>query len=242
MNLHSLRQIGFVLVLAAWQGAALADNAPQTQQAIATELRAVPWVTQTRHKKPGDPVNVALVGTRDEIITAMTAAGWQAAAPVTVKTSAAIVGSVLLHKADLNAPVSALFFQGRQQDLAFEMEVGKSASRRHHVRFWKLRDDGPDGRPLWIAAATFDRGIGLSHRNGAVTHHISGDVDAERAFLMDTLNKALRIIQIVWVQGHGPVKARNGGGDAYWSDGNILAAVIAPAAAQQASPAAAPSP
>jgi hypothetical protein len=206
---------------------AIAQTISPEQAAITQELAPLPMVVTTKHHKPGDLVNVGLVGSKDEITAVMKAAGWTVPVPVTLKSSFKIAGSVMLRHTYYTAPVSALFYEGRRQDLAFEKEVGRSASHRHHVRFWKLRDDGPDGRPLWIGAATFDRGVGFSHRNGAVTHHINGDVDAERNFLMGELNKTSLLMGVYTVQGAGPVKGRNGGGDVYFSDGDVEVAVIA---------------
>ena len=40
---------------------------------------------------------------------------------------------------DKDAPVSPLYYDGRVEDLAFEKPSGKSADRRHHVRFVRLR-------------------------------------------------------------------------------------------------------
>ena len=206
------------------------------QTAIIQDLANLPFVTSTKHHKPGDPVNVGLVGSKDEIMALMQAAGWTVPVPVTLKSSLKIAGSVALRRAYLTAPVSSLFYQGHRQDLAFELEVGKSASQRHHVRFWKLRDDGPDGRALWIGAATFDRGVGISHRTGGVTHHINGDVDVERGFLIGELNKTLRLVSLVTVAGHGPLRAKNGGGDVYFTDGNVLVGVITLGASVQTAP------
>ena len=206
---------------------ALAQTTAPEQTAITQDLAQLPMVTTTKHHKPGDPLNVGLVGSSDEITALMLAAGWTVPVPVTLKSSVEIAGSVALRHTYYAAPVSPLFYEGRKQDLAFEKEVGKSASQRHHVRFWKLRDDGPDGRALWIGAATFDRGVGFSHRNGAITHHINGDVDQERGFLMGELNKTSRLAGVYTVMGAGPVKAKNGGGDFYFSDGNVMVGVIA---------------
>ncbi len=214
----------------------LADSIVHQQAVITQDLAQLPLVTATKRHKPGDPINVGLVGSKDEIIAVMKAAGWQLPVPVTLKSSAKIVGSVALRRSYLTAPVSTLFYQGRKQDLAFELQMGKSASRRHHVRFWKLRDDGPDGRALWLGAATFDKGVGFSHRNGAVTHHISGDVDAERSFLMSELNKTLRLAALVTVKGQGPAKGRNGGGDNWLTDGDVVVAVISPEAPAPVTP------
>ena len=233
----NLRRLAAGLVWACCFPISVVAQTTSHQQATLTlELSPLSWVTQTKHHKPADPLNVGLVGSSDEITALMAAAGWTVPVPVTLKSSVKIAGSVALRRAYFTAPVSTLFYQGRAQDLAFEKEVGKSASQRHHVRFWKLRDDGPDGRPLWIGAATFDKGVGLSHRNAAVTHHINADVDQERGFLMGELNKTLRVVGLYTVLGHGAVRAKNGGGDVYFSDGNVLVAVIAAGAAQQAAP------
>ena len=217
--------VGIIAVALALPATAQTTSAQQS--VLTKDLAQLTLVTSTKRNKPADPLNVALVGSSDEITALMAAAGWTVPVSVTLKSSVKIAGSVALRRAYLTAPVSTLFYEGRKQDLAFEKEVGRSASQRHHVRFWKLRDDGPDGRALWIGAATFDKGVGLSHRNPGVTHHINADVDAERGFLMSELNKTQRLVGLYTVQGHGALRAKNGGGDVYFSDGNVQVAVIA---------------
>jgi hypothetical protein len=200
-------------------------------------LAQMEMVTKTKQGIPGDPINVGLVGTREEILAAMKAAGWISADPVNSKTSIKIASSVVLHKAYLHAPVSPLFYNGRVQDLAFEKSAGKDAGRRHHVRFWKVLEEGQEGRPVWLGAATFDKGVGLNHYTGQITHHISGDVDGERNQLIDDLTKSQRLTTLYAVSGIGPsFGSQNGGGDYYYTDGEIQFAVIAPQAAVQAAP------
>ncbi len=58
---------------------------------------------------------------------------------------------------------------------------GASADRRNHVRYWKVLESGEEKRPVWLGAATEDRGVGVSKYTAAVTHHISPDLDAERS-------------------------------------------------------------
>ena len=79
------------------------------------------------------------------------------------------------------------YYNNKRQDLAFEKPVGNSADRRHHVRFWRVLERGQEGRAVWLGAATFDRGVGLSHDDGRVTHHIAPDIDAERDLLTGDL-------------------------------------------------------
>jgi hypothetical protein len=93
---------------------------------------------------PGDVINVGLESSEDDVLCAMHAAGWRPADPVTLSSSVRIIGSVLLDRPYLGAPVSPLFYQNRKQDLAFEKRSGESARTRHHVRFWKALDAGDD--------------------------------------------------------------------------------------------------
>lgn len=192
-------------------------------------IRHMPMVAQTAQGIPGDPMDVGLVGTREDVIRAMYAAGWRAADPVTLKSSLAIIGSVLLNRPDPQAPVSPLYYDGRVEDLAFEKEVGASADRRDHVRFWKVLDVGAEGAPVWLGSATYDRGVGLSHYTGAVTHHIGPDVDAVRDLLVHDLKQAGMVRTVYQVTGVGPTLfGRNGGGDPYYTDGEIWFADLMP--------------
>ena len=170
----------------------------------------------------GDALNVGLEGRRDDILCAMRAAGWRPADPVTWRSSAKIAGSVLLRRAYATAPVSDLFYDGRRQDLAFQKPSGTSPSTRHHVRFWQALEAGEAGLPVWLGAATFDRSVGVSHFTGQVTHHIGPDIDAERDLLSVDLAGAGVVVASYLVSGVGPTLfARNGGGDRYFTDGEI---------------------
>ena len=185
-------------------------------------LAGLPMVTRTAQGIPGDPINVGLIGDRREVLCAMQAAGWYPADPVTLRSSIEIAGSVLLDRPYREAPVSPLYYLGRREDLAFEKPAGESADRRHHVRFWKVLDQGQEMRPVWLGDATFDRGVGISHYTGAITHHISADIDAERSLLASDLEAAQMVDAKYQVTGIGVTLAgRNGGGDSYYTDGEV---------------------
>lgn len=184
-------------------------------------------VTTTEQGIPGDPINVGLVGSKEEVIRAFAAAGWDPADKITLRTSIDIGLSVVLDRPDLDAPVSPLFFEGRQQDLAFEKPVGKSADERNHVRFWLTKQTGPDDRPLWLGSASFDRGVGFSHDTGQITHHIGPDVDAERDLIIADLMKSGQLASSYAIEGVGATKTgRNGGGDPYFTDGQAMIGVL----------------
>lgn len=200
-------------------------------------LAQKPMVTHTKQGIPGDALNVGLVGEHDTIVRAMNDAGWFPADPVTLTSSVKIIGSVLLKRPYEHAPVSPLFYDGRVEDLAFEKPSGKSADRRHHVRFWQVLDKGAEGLPVWLGAVTFDRSVGLSHYTGQVTHHVAPDIDAERDGLMADLKSAKVVEAVYQVTGIGPtLTGRNGGGDPYWTDGELDIARLTPDAAKTDTP------
>ena len=200
-------------------------------------MGSMPKVTRAPDGLPGDPLNMALVGTEADIQRAFDAAGWHPADPITFRSSLAIVEGVVLHRPDPDAPVSDLFLFGRRQDLAFERDVGGSPRERSHVRLWRtdLRADGE--RPVWVGGATFDRDVGLSHTTGQITHHIAPDIDAERDTLMRDLEAAGRLAALYFVTGVGPtVNGRNGGGDRYFTDGELAVGVLTPEGASEKRP------
>ena len=190
-------------------------------------LAGATMITRTGSGIPGDPINVGLVGSRADVLCAMSAAAWYPADPITLRSSIEIVGSVIFDRPYRAAPVSHLFYNGKRQDLAFEKPVGTSADKRHHVRFWRVLDRGQEGRAVWLGAVTFDRGVGLSRDDGRVTHHIGADIDAERDLLTADLETAHVVQTIYEIAGIGPtVAGHNGEGDAYYTDGEIKISVL----------------
>lgn len=201
------------------------------------KLDGLPMVTATSNGIPGDAINVGFVGARNDILCAMRAAGWYPADPVTLKSSLEISESVALDRPYISAPVSPLFYAGRPQDLAFEKPVGKSADQRHHVRLWLMLEKGDEGRPVWLGAVTFDRSVGLSRYTGQVTHHIGADIDRERDGIERDLQTAGMIEARYQVMGVGPtLLGRNGGGDPYYTDGEVWVFRLVEACRKRAAP------
>jgi len=185
-------------------------------------LSSLPMVTRTGTGIPGDALNVGLVGSKEDVLRAMHEAGWFPADPITLRSSIEIVGSVVLDRPYHDAPVSPLYYEGKKEQLAFEKPDGRSADKRHHVRFWLVLEQGTDGRPVWLGSVTFDRGVGLSHDTGQVTHHIAPNIDAERDLLMRDLREAGMVQTFFQISGTGPTLfGRNGEGDPYYTDGEI---------------------
>jgi len=206
-------------------------------------LAHAPKRTLDRKGDPADPVNVALVGSAQEVAAAFAAAGWVRADSLSRRADLGIAKSVLLDRPDSTAPVSSLFLYGRRQDVAFEREVGRSARRRHHVRLWLAVGVTDHGRPVWIGDAAYDLHAGLSHRTLGPTHHIEADVDRERDTLLANLSDAGQLVERYAVTGMGPrVDARNAEGDRFDTDGELDVGVLSPGNAAHGPPELLPDP
>lgn len=191
-------------------------------------MEDLPTCTTTADGLEGDPLNVALIGTEAEIARAFAAAGWSPAAALGLRSDLGIAASVLLDRPDPTAPVSTLKLWGRKQDLAYEQQVGRSARQRNHVRFWRSDLSERGNRPVWVGATTRDVRVELSRRTGQITHGIGGDIDAERDLLINDLDAAKQLTLVFAVTGIGPtLNGRNGGGDRYWTDGDLWVGVLA---------------
>lgn len=190
-------------------------------------LTDAPTVAHTADGIPGDPLDVALVGSEGAVRRAMRAAGWYPADPVTLQSSLRIAADVVFSRPFHDAPVSALYLFGRKEDLAFERPVGGNPRERHHVRFWRSDKLDEQGRPLWLGSATFDVHVGFSHHTGQITHHIAPDVDRDRDLLLADLTAAGVLESTYYIDAfHNVTKGLNGGGDPWRSDGRLGVGVI----------------
>jgi hypothetical protein len=191
-------------------------------------LDDIPRITRTIDDIPGDPLNVALIGTETELKRIMLAAKWYPADPLTLKSCLEMADAAVFKRQYDDAPVSNLYFEGRKEDLAFERPVGDSPRHRHHVRFWRTDKVGTDGRPVWVGSAVYDERVGLSRTTGEVTHVTAPDVDAERDYLFHDLEQAGDLAETYVVDNfHKQREGRNGGGDPWRTDGKLYVGVIA---------------
>lgn len=173
----------------------------------------------------GDPVNLAFFATKSEIIRGMKKAGWHQADDLTFRSGLKTIQSVVLRASYARAPVSSLYLFGRKQDFAFQQEVAGDPRRRHHVRFWRCPPGWslPGGYKVqWLAAATYDRSVGFSSYTLQITHKIAENTDEERDYVIATLKQVDRIqdLQVLKEYTSG-YHARNGGGDAIRTDGDM---------------------
>jgi hypothetical protein len=168
----------------------------------------VPSYTLTGDGLPGDPVNIALIGSYRDLTAAFAKAGWSEADRLGLMSSLRMIRSFLLNRPYPTAPFSTLYLFDRGQDVGFQLPIGGSPRKRHHVRFWGLSAERAQatlgepefwlrsGRPaeeeraLWVGAATRDTGFSLTRLTFQITHATDSDTNEERDFLVDVLNRA----------------------------------------------------
>ncbi len=171
------------------------------------QRKHVPRFTITGDGLLGDPVNVALVGTLDQLRSAFSACGWVEAAPLNIKTSWRMALAFVLNRPYPTAPFSTLYLFGRGQDIGFQKAIGNSPRKRHHVRFWAqnvanaqanantpafwLNTDHPQDfeLALWVGAGTRDIGFALTRLTFQITHATDADTNTERDFIMGELTQ-----------------------------------------------------
>src|SRR5260370_25295008 len=95
----------------------------------------MPGVTYTVDGIPADPINVALIGTKAEVMKIMLAAKWYPADPLTLRSCLEIAEASVFKRPDPDAPLSSEYLFGRKEDLTFDHQVGANPRHRHHMHF-----------------------------------------------------------------------------------------------------------
>jgi hypothetical protein len=172
------------------------------------QRRHVPRFTITGDGLPGDPVNLVLTGTLQQLRSAFATAGWSEADRLGLSSSWRMIGAFVLDRPYPTAPFSTLYLFGRGQDIGFQKAIDDSPRKRHHIRFWALaltyaeqtvgtaafwlNTDRPpeDARVLWVGAGTRDTGFSLTRLTFQVTHATDADTNAERDYIATELRRS----------------------------------------------------
>ena len=199
--------------------------------------RLIPSYTITGDGLPGDPVNLVLIGTRQQLGDAFATAGWSTADRLGIVSSWRMVRAFLFNTPYPTAPFSTLYLFGRKQDVGFQQPIDNSPRQRHHIRFWALSldhsadditaasfwlntDTPPTDQPvLWVGAGTRDTGLSLTGLTFQVTHATDSDTNAERDFIVARL-RAKRVIGNVALHQAGS-RLQTGKVNHYVTDGEI---------------------
>src|SRR6201996_6583972 len=204
----------------------------------------VPRFTITGDGLPGDPVNVVLTGTRQQLHAAFRLAGWSEADRLDLASSWRMVRAFLFNDSYPTAPFSTLYLFGRGQDVGFQKAIDNSPRKRHHIRFWALSlahaeadlgeadfwlkntERPPDDESvLWIGAGTRDTGLSFTRLSFQITHATDSDANVERDYIVGELRKNRSIEAVkVYKAGENLLTERV---NHYITDGEITLAILA---------------
>jgi hypothetical protein len=144
--------------------------------------RFTPLAANRTGTRTGDPINLVLLGSGPALDSAFAEAGWQVAGPGTAAALAREITAIVLGGSAYEAPMSTEYFAGRPQDVAWQLP-GPNARIRHHLRLWLL----DSLRGVWVGSAIKDVGVLVRPLTGTATHRVDPDADAERDFIVTSL-------------------------------------------------------
>ncbi len=128
---------------------------------------------------PSDLLNILLLGSRDQIDRAFTAAGWNGEQRHSPLAFYRMYHCLVQRMGYSMAPMATLMLNGMAPDVAYQKSLD-TFSKRHHIRIWKEGDS-----EAWVGAATED--IAYAVRNMRVTHATDPEIDNERAKVVNDL-------------------------------------------------------
>ncbi len=207
------------------------------------QRKRVPSFTITADGLPGDPVNVALIGTLQQLRDAFATVGWSEADRLGLASSSRMIRAFAFKSPYPTAPFSTLYLFGRGQDIGFQRAIDDSPRKRHHIRFWALSlahaegtvgtasfwlntDRPPDNASVfWVGAGTRDTGLSLTRLTFQITHATDADTNAERDHIIGELRGKQVIRDVTSYQSgqHLPAQRVN----RYITDGEITLANLA---------------
>jgi hypothetical protein len=196
------------------------------EESVTRVLAQAPRNVRSKKGNEGGPVNLVLIGSREEIDTAFEKAGWTAAKDQDANSLWQTFEAVIKGKGYDAAPMSTLYLYGRPEDMAFEKMLN-TFTHRHHLRIWKAPAAAADGRPLWLVVADHDNGFDV--RPGVISHAVDPHVDLERAKVGADLGMTGLVAGEQLVSVSNPSKSGLTATGGKWeSDGRILVVDMKP--------------
>ena len=197
---------------------------------LRAELEDLPCcATNEDGTENGDPLNLILIGTREDISAAFVRRGWLPAEQTHGKAVWKTINSFLFGTRYRYSPVSPLYFAKRQQDFAGQ-KPRHTVHQRNHLRAW-LSPMRYQGKRVWIGQISRDIGVRFTFKTWPpVTHKIDPDVDEARIALAEDLVISQQLAKTGWVKGVGAASRGNPRynltGDPYFTDGYRLVLVF----------------
>ncbi|MBU9889013.1 MAG: LssY C-terminal domain-containing protein, partial [Candidatus Omnitrophica bacterium] len=142
-------------------------------------------VTNRTGTRAGDPVNLVVIGTLDDLLAAFTAAKWDETEVASFRSVIKMIKAFLSGKPYEYSPFSPLFLYGRSQDIG--IRKARSIHERMHLRLW-YSSMRYQGRPVWVGQVSRDIGVRFTLKTwNFMTHKIDPDVDEAALYVLSDL-------------------------------------------------------
>ncbi len=178
-------------------------------------LQSLPCCTTNADgNRNGDPLNVIMIGSDDDVYHALIRSGWDETGSLDAPRSSH--PSITSARKDRYQPARPLYCFGRRQDVAMR-KSRENVRERNELRLW-LSPLTLNGQAVWVGQV--GRAIG---ERGGRSYTVDADVDETRTYLLQNLWYAHKLQRIGYVKGVGassPSESRrNLEGNAYFTDG-----------------------
>ena len=152
------------------------------------KVLSFPQRTSTPQGGDADVVNLAFIGSREQIDGAFNAAGWMSSDAMSTRTALREIRSFLLLRNYPRGPMSKQLLTGQASDFHWQKGLD-SLSRRDHLRIWSAPETWR-GQHIWLSSSTRDIGATLSLRRTNFVHHVDSAIDNEREKVVRDLTLA----------------------------------------------------
>jgi hypothetical protein len=214
----SLRMKAPVAVVAS--AATMVDESNPDSWEVDTWLSRVPHRTTTTKAIDADVVNLVFLGSEEQVQTAFRQAGWNNSDPVGKRAVMKNLYALLNNNGYAQQPMKTHLLAGEPQDMNWQKGLN-SYGRRDHLRIWQWTPEGATV-PVWVSTSTHDAGAALSFKYKGFIHHISPDIDDERAKVIRDLNFSGCVKSVSYVARPGiATMTQNATGDLVRTDGSV---------------------
>ena len=181
--------------------------------------RGIPVRTTTPAKVDADLVNLAFVGSREQVVSAFHDAGWVNSDVFTRHSFMRDFYAFLNNSGYAQAPMRPFLLNGSSSDMNWQKSLN-SYARRDHLRMWQW-NESPNSKTVWLSSSTHDTGAALSIKHHQFVHHISPDIDDERSKVIRDLTAAGCVQSVHMIaRPHVPTMTQNANGDPVRTDGS----------------------
>ena len=151
-------------------------------------------------EKPGDPLNLVLVGDGRHMLATLVRNGWDLTETMRRDTAWRTAASSVFGSHYRTSPVSPLYLYGRSQDFALQ-KARHNVNERNHLRLW-LAPVTLDGQNVWVGQISRDIGVKLTSKT-FVTHKIDPVVDEARLYITLDVAASESLHALGYVEGVG---------------------------------------